>query len=230
MNADPFRKMAAAMRVRPGFDGTNLNFAKGTWTAGKDVNMNNRELVALVDLTMYGWRKWEDKRPVDYYVGYVKDRFQPPKRSQLGDNDSALWDHADRDPWQLAWFLPLIDEKTGELFIYSTPSKGGKDALAALLEAYADHCEQEQDHKLSAQPSYKQPIVTLKADSYPHPKFSSQVIIPVLDIIRWVDPPDFPKLKAFRPPTSVSALLAPDTKRIASAKELDDEIDDQIPY
>jgi hypothetical protein len=44
-------------------------------------------LVALVDQLMLGWCKWEDKKPVDYHVGFVRDRFKPPKRSELRDAD-----------------------------------------------------------------------------------------------------------------------------------------------
>jgi hypothetical protein len=70
MGFDPFREMAAALRSRTGFEGTIMKFNKGRWTAGKDaVDMNNRELIAHVDQTMFGWCRWEDKKPVDYHVG-----------------------------------------------------------------------------------------------------------------------------------------------------------------
>lgn len=104
MTSNPFREMAGAMRARSGFDGNLLLFKKGFWTAGKDaVDMNDKQLTALVDDTMFGWTKWEDKRPVDYAIGRVADGFKPPKRSQLGDHDRSLWSF-DKEPWQLGFY------------------------------------------------------------------------------------------------------------------------------
>jgi hypothetical protein len=46
---------------------------------------------------MLGWCKWEDKRPTDYHVGFVRDRYKPPKRSELGDDDSSRWERRGGD-------------------------------------------------------------------------------------------------------------------------------------
>src|SRR5262245_54977325 len=126
-NSDPFREMAQAMRARTGFDGAILKFNKGNWIAGKDaINMNEAELIALVDRIMYGFVKWEDKRAVDFHVGFVADRFRPPKRPQLGDTDRSLWDKPSQDPWQLTFVLPMASAEDGELYFFSTSSHGGR--------------------------------------------------------------------------------------------------------
>jgi hypothetical protein len=200
MGIDPFREMANAMRSRTGFDGTILKFSKGCWTAGKDAtDMGDKELIAHVDQLMYGWTKWEDKKPVDYHVGFVRDRYKPPRRRELGDNDPGKCERRDQDPWQLTFFLPLTDPNDGELFVYSTTSRGGKDALANLQDAFADNREH---HPKDAD---KLPLTGLSSDHYPHPDYG-RVETPELDIVRWVDAPV--NMKAIKPPASASPFLA----------------------
>jgi hypothetical protein len=166
MGLDPFREMAGAMRSRTGLDATMLKFSKGRWVAGKDaVDMNDRELIAHVDQTMLGWCRWEDKKPVDYRVGFVKDRFKPARRRELGDADPNRWERRDQDPWQLTFFLPLTDPNDGGFFVYSTTSRGGKDAIADLLDAYSHNREHH------PQEAHKLPQVCLSGDHYNHPDF-----------------------------------------------------------
>ncbi len=197
---DPFREMAGALRSRTGFDGTKLKFSKGQWLAGKDdATMNNAELIARVDQAMFGWCLWIDKKPVDYFVGFVRDRYQPPKRSQLGHTDRTKWLKKDSDPWQMTSYLPLTDPGDGTLYIYSTTSGGGRDALANLQEAFADNRE------FHPQEAHKLPVVTLSADHYQHPEFG-RVETPMFEIVRWVDPPA--NMKAIRPPAPASQMLA----------------------
>jgi len=197
---DPFREMANALRSRSGFDATNIKFSKGLWLAGAAaISMNNAELLGRVDLAMFGWCHWVDKKPVDYFVGYVRDRYKPPRRSQLGDNDPAKWPKKDSDPWVMTFFLPLVDQSDGEIYVYSTSSKGGRDALANLQDAYADNRE------FHPQDAHKLPSVTLATDHYTHPEFG-RVETPLFEIADWVDPP--PDMKTIRPPASASPMLA----------------------
>ena len=196
---DPFREMANALRSRSGFDATMLKFSKGLWLAGKDaVQMNDAELIACVDKAMFGWVRWIDKKPVDYWVGYVAERYKPPLRSQLGDNDQTKWPKKGSDPLQMTFFLPLVDPNDGTLYVFSTTSKGGRDALANLQEAYADN------RQFHPQDAHKLPLVNLGRDHYPHPEFG-RVETPVFEIAGWVDPPA--NMKAVKPPTSASPML-----------------------
>jgi DNA (cytosine-5)-methyltransferase 1 len=215
MNTSAFREMAAAMRSKIGFDGIMLLFKKGRWTAGKDaIEMNDEELVALVDQSMLGWCKWEDRKPVDYHVGFVRDRYKPPKRSELGANDSSRWEKRDIDPWQFTFFLPLADPD-GSLYIFSTTSRGGRDALADLQEAYADHEERD---------AGKAPRVALSVGRYRHPSFG-EVETPVFKIINWVDPP---AIRPIRPPASLSLAIAQPAAIEHKRSEVDDA--DDIPF
>jgi hypothetical protein len=212
--------MAAAMRSKTGFDGTMLLFKKGRWTAGKDaVEMNDEELIALVDQSMLGWCKWEDRKPVDYHVGFVRDRYKPPRRHELGANDSSRWEKRDIDPWQFTFFLPLADPETSELYIFSTTSRGGKDALADLQEAYADHEERD---------AGKAPRVGLSVGRYRHPSFG-EVETPVFKILNWVDPP---AIRPIRPPASTSALTIEGAAQPAAIEHKPERvsIDDDIPF
>jgi hypothetical protein len=214
--------MAAAMRGRVGFDAIMLAFKKGFWTAGKDaVDMDGEELIALVSETMFGWVKWQDKRPVDYRVGFVRDRFEPPRRDELGDDDSSQWERrgGDRvDPWVFTYFLPLVDPETGTLYIFSTTSGGGKDALADLQELYADGLELPEN-------AGKAPLVALSGDSYPTRDYG-EIQRPIFKIVAWVDRP---AIKPIRPP--VSAALAIGRVAAPLIEHKRNDIDDpDIPF
>jgi hypothetical protein len=230
MNLDLFKQMADAMKSRNAFDATLLVFKKGYWTAGKDAAaMDGAELVALVDELMIGWAKWEDKRPVDYIVGRVADGYKPPKRGELGDTDRSLWDF-DKDPWQFGFYLPLADPKDGQLYVYVTSSRGGKDAVASVLEAFTHFREQEQQDKL--------PPVGLSNDHYGHQEYG-RVEVPIFEIFAWVDRPA--NIKQIKPPASAAPLLGghlladgkelPAIKHVAEPPaEKKNAFDDEIPF
>jgi hypothetical protein len=200
------------MRSRTGFDATVLKFTKGQWSAGKDgTRMNDVELIAHVDQSMFGWIKWENKRMADFDIGLTRERFRPKRRHDLGDNDPNTW--VKGDPWQFTFLLPLSAPKTGQLYMYSTTSRGGKDALAKVQDAYADHCE------MHPKEAHKLPAVCLAADWYPHPEYG-RVETPCFDIVGWVDPP--PGVKQIRPPASTS-VLAIEHKTIDATPEPETE-------
>jgi hypothetical protein len=228
MTNDPFREMASALRSRAGLPGTVLKFKKGQWLAGKDhTSMNNAELIAHVDQAMFGWIKWEFKKQVDFNLGFVAQRFHPKMRSELSDTDREQW--IKDDPWQLTFLLPLTDLENGTLFMFSTISKGGRDALANLQDAYADNRE------FHPEDAHKLPLVCLSGDHYPHPDFG-RVDTPTFDLIKWVDPPaDFKRIQL---PAPASRMLAIEHKAVADDElELENPdagggspFDDDIPY
>jgi hypothetical protein len=201
MNDNPFREAAASVRGRTSFDGTILRFKSGDWTAGKDnINMNDEELIALVDHLMFGWCKWQDGKPVDYHVGLARERFKPPHRGELGDNDTSKWERRSnerKDPWQLTYYVPLADPRTAQLYWFSTTTDGGKDAWADLSDAYADSQDcQDTVGKL--------PRVALCFDSYIG-QHGGKVYKPIFKILGFEDPP--PGLRPIRPPVSSSLAL-----------------------
>jgi hypothetical protein len=214
-----FRDMAAALKARTGFNATMIKYVKGRWKMGRnEIDINDTQLVARVDWTMVGWTKWWDKRAADFKLGYVADRFIPPARKDLGHLDEEQWFGSNgRDPWSLQWHLPLVNAVSNEQFIWSTNSQGGKDAISALLAAYADHVDAGEKATL--------PIVALATSSYPHPEFSI-VHTPQLDIIGWVEPP-----ATQRPALPIVAMpqLLPASAPTEKKPELA-ELDDEIPF
>ena len=180
MNLDPFKQMATAMKTRGSFDATLLVFKKGYWTAGAAASaMDNVQLIALVDDLMTGWAKWEDKSTTDLIIGRVADSYAPPRRNELGDTDSSLWSNG-KDPWSFNFYLPLVDPQTSQVYVYTTSSPGGKDAIGSLLEAFTDFREQEKNDKL--------PLVNLSNDHYPHQQFG-RVDVPIFEILGWQERP-----------------------------------------
>jgi hypothetical protein len=221
--SNAYREMAAALRAGSGFNAIYLNFTRGAWSAGKDkVDMTTREVVAHVNDSAFGHVKWENKQMVDFDLGFVRDRFRPKLRSTLGDTDPRSWPGG-KDPWVFNFLLPVSDPKTAQLYLYSTSSKGGRDALANLQDAYADHQE------LHPAQADKLPMICLSSSWYPHPEFG-RVTTPCLDIIGWVDPPA--DVKPLRLPTSSASALIESraVKQIEPPKSIGGEMDDEIPF
>jgi hypothetical protein len=225
MNSDAFRHMAGILRTRSGFNGQLLKFNKGEWKLGRNgLDVIGHQFVARPDWCLYGWTKWWDGQIVDYRLGFVVDRFVPPDREQLGDHDQELWRiwNKGRDPWELAWHLPLYNQVSGEQVLWTTNTLGGRDCLAALLTAYAD--------RLDTQPADNKtlPIVELDSDHYPHPT-RGRIAIPLLNIVGWTVPPAAP-----RPPVPVAlkpvALPSPDSKEADAVLTDAAPLDDEIPY
>jgi hypothetical protein len=218
--------MAPALRTRTGMPGIVLKFKKGLWLAGKDnIKMNDVELIAHVDQAAFGWIKWELKKQVDFDLGFVAQRFHPKPRAELGDTDRELW--IKDDPWQLTFLLPLSDPENDQLYTFSTTSKGGRDALANLQDAYADNREY---HPADA---HKLPRVCLSGDYYPHPDFG-RVDTPVFDIVGWVNrPADF---KPIQLPVSASRMLMIEHQAVEVASPAEHkrpsrgDMDEEIPF
>jgi len=185
--------------------------------------MNDAQLVAGVNALTVGWTKWEDRRPVDYRVGFVAEGFKPPKRTELDNREEKYWPKdgsgKPRDPWQFSMRLPLVDLESGEKYLFETASGGGRDALGNLAEAYADHREtHESDQQL--------PLIELNVGQYDHPSYG-QVFTPQLDILKWIDPPEQGQKKAL--PSAPMEGVTPKPK--AEAKRGDDmDMDDGIPF
>jgi hypothetical protein len=207
-----FRNVAAILRTRTGLNIAKLAYVKGTWKLGKDkVEVNGTQWVARVDWTLTGWAKWWDGRIVDYRIGYIADNFQPPLREELGDHDKEQWEvwNRGRDPWELSWSLPLFNQVSNEQCLWSTDTVGGKDALGALLVAYADRVDSAPtDGKVL-------PIVQLGTDSYDHGT-RGIIAIPILDILGWATAPNTPRppLPRAQPPKELPAPDPFDTDSI----------------
>jgi hypothetical protein len=163
LSVDPLAAYADA--VAPQYIvGEMLRFSKGFYYVGKKeeplpfgttFTVNPDELLA-------GWIKWFDSKPVEHEMVRVADHVLPKRRDELGDTDQSQWP-ADKtgtpkDPWQFTNYLPMMDDK-GEVYTFTTSSRGGIGAIALLLRKYTNHRKRHPDVF---------PVITLNVDSYQH--------------------------------------------------------------
>jgi len=212
-----FRDMATALRQRTGWNVARLNYSKGVWQLGRDkAEVGGTSWVTRPDWMIHGYVRWFDGKITDHRLGYVADRFIPPPRAELGDFDQeqwAIWNRG-RDPWELGWTLSLYNSLSFEEVIWTTNTLGGRDCLAALLNAFADRVDSNPaDGKIL-------PITELGSSSYHHAN-RGDIRVPVLDIVGWAVPPAKP-----RPPLpAVEPQAAP-----APGARIPQDLDDQIPF
>jgi hypothetical protein len=77
----------------------------------------------------------------DRTVRVADDPREPVGRNELGDLDETKWekglDGSPRDPWVLENALPVEDVETGERYLFTSTSVGGKIAIEVLCRKYA---------------------------------------------------------------------------------------------
>jgi hypothetical protein len=194
-----------------------LKYVKGKWTAGSSgAEMNGAELVSRPDWCMQGWtRFWLNKRTA-FIAGYVTDRFVPPPRQLLGDHDEDEWAIycKGRDPWSLQFHLPFFDLVSGQQFVWSTNTRGGEDAVGAILNAYVDHLTHAPTDEATL------PRILLNFGGYNHPTEGFFVATPQLDIVGWKKPPDIPRPVLPAPPKlPLSLSSSSEPKALAASPE-----------
>ena len=101
-------------------------------------------------------------------------------RNSLGDNDETLWevrpDGSRMDPWMFTNSLTLVDNE-GEVYIYSTGSKGGLNAIGQLCKIYGQEYRQRPGQV---------PIIELANDFYIHNTYG-KTYVPVFEVVGWTD-------------------------------------------
>jgi len=187
---DPDAALEAYLREnRPNnIVGTLLKFSKGRFAAGEDaapVPLGTK-LVANLNMLLVGYHKWHDGYPVAQEMGLVLEGFVTPDRKTLGDNEEdGGWEKdangIARDPWQQTNYLVLKPEgqlaDEGELFTFSTSSKGGRSAVGELCNAWVKHRRMVPDEL---------PVVELGCRSYKHRDRTLGIIdVPVFKVIAW---------------------------------------------
>jgi len=190
---NPFLSYAEAAR-QTAIVGSLLKFSKGDWTVGmeNDLVEDGTRFVANMDEMLRGWVRWSDNKPTDHIMGKVSKNYQPPRRSELGDLDAANWEvdenGKERDPWQETNYLLLMgteDDMKGELFTFTTSSRGGLNSLADLCMRYG---------KLARQRDGQYPVVKIGQGSYAHSNKSyGRIKYPTFEIVGWVAKSSFPK-------------------------------------
>lgn len=160
---DPFAAYANAVAPR-NIIGTLLRFSKGDYFAGEEAALvpTGTVVTANVGELLVGWVRWSENKPTDHIMLRVADGKALPKRSELGDIDEEKWEVDSRgerrDPWQFTNYLPLMSEG-GELFTFTTASRGGIGAIGELCRRYAQHRKRHPDVL---------PMIALDVDSYQH--------------------------------------------------------------
>lgn len=177
--------------------GRLLKFTKfGEFVAGQEneIIQIGTEFVAYMPAFSVGYVRWEDNRPAQFEMGYVGEGFVPPKRNDLGWNDSNQWERDDkgvpRDPWQFTNSLIFVEIDRRLLYTFNTSSKGGFNAMGRLSKIYGQH------RRVS--PSDDLPTVRLGVDSYKHSNKSyGEIRVPKFDVVtnKWVLIDDLPYLE-----------------------------------
>jgi hypothetical protein len=133
-----------------------LRFRKGKYYAGagegEEVPLGTEFMIYALDWRR-GWRKWWDDQVVDDRVVRVADHPAPPlERDELGDMDEALWeeglDGKPKNPWTSVNELPVENVETGERFLFSTASFGGKLAVEKICGIFAANMKNKLDKGL----------------------------------------------------------------------------------
>jgi hypothetical protein len=235
LELEHLRRFAATSRSRPNFEAAllKLDVDNGKWQAGKK-DANGRRLGADVLDAMGGFQKFKNKIPTLAIVR-IADGIAPPKRDELDERDENRWSD-NRDPWQAVSILPVFDPETHELFIFSSTAQGGRDAIAYLIEAYADNCTAHPEE------ADKLPLVELHSDHYTN-KHGRVIHKPVFDIVDWIARPSV--IRRLKPPP-LEILAIEDKSAPAPAAGLgrptnpkrkikvpgasSDDIDDEIPF
>jgi len=160
--------------------GKLLKFSKGDWLAGKDEDEvpNGTKFVANMGELLTGWQRWEDNKPTEQRMGKVMERYQAPHRNELGDMDREQWEvdstGKERDPWQRTNYLLCKGLNDGELYTFTTSSKGGLDAVARLCKDYAPF--------MATKPN-EWPVIEIGTDGYAHPnKDFGRIKVPTFKI------------------------------------------------
>jgi hypothetical protein len=175
--------------------GRLLRFNKfGEYRAGQDGEKieYGTKLAAAMNTLCVGYIRWEDGRPAERIMGPVAEGFVPPKRDTLGHNDKSKWDSFDdgrpNDPWQFTNEVVLADPENGELFTFSTSTRGGIDAIGQLCLKYGEHIRQQPDEV---------PLIELQMGSYMHPNRTyGEIRIPILKRVGWFPAKDLPPIEA----------------------------------
>jgi hypothetical protein len=205
---DPFADLVREEGSRS-IRGSLLRFNKGDWLIGQDDTEvpPGTQFVANIPELLRGWVRWQDKKPTDHIMGKVYDRFQMPRRDELGDLDKSQWETdvngRERDPWQKTYYLLLkgTEKNSDELYTFAASSKGGIDAVLALCDAYSRGKRKQVGEVL--------PVIALSGSSYQHPNRElGRVKTPEFKLVGWV------------PATVFNDLVNPETG----------EVQEKIPF
>src|SRR5262249_2293813 len=144
--------------------GRLVKFSKGEFLKGQDADVVplGSMFVVACDMTLSGYIRWEDGKPVEHKLIRIASGDRPYRREDLGHLDKERWPEdakgERRDPWQPAIYLPIMDSE-GELATFTTGSASGIRSVHRLLRRYATHARRH--------PGFY-PLVKLQASFFKH--------------------------------------------------------------
>jgi hypothetical protein len=193
--------------------GKMLKYVKGVWSHKDDEVPIGTQFIAHMPEAMRGDVRFSDSRPVEYRLGYIRDRFRFAPRESLGFTDQSQWERDKKgnpvDPWSPQTYLPMDHCETGELYCFVFRSAGATQTFRDLARAYSPY-----------QNSGKLPIVSLQTDRYNHPDYS-WIDVPILKIEDWDDSGTVAPIA----PVAEPEIISPPPKAKAA-----DDMDDDIPF
>lgn len=155
-----------------------LKFVKGEFLFGRDeteLPLGHKLAVGMEHMQV-GWQAWNDKEPIDAAFVLVSSGQPQPKRGDLRDYPPRLdKDGKEQDAWQGSTMVPMRSVEDGVEFLFTSSSKGGRNALAALAGQFG---------KAMRQHPGQWPVVELCRDSYKHDDYG-KVFVPLFKIVNW---------------------------------------------
>ena len=187
-----------------------LKFVKGAYKVMDDIVPLGTEFVAHASQLTFAWTRFVDGKRSEQRMGKAAEKWIPPERDELGDNDQSQWERDERgtpkDPWTFQHLLPFENLETGEVLIFATSSIGGRIATQELVREYARRVKRKGSCAL---PIIKLDVAQMKTKSF------GDVARPHFEVTGWEDAQD----------------VAPDLSKpngggdkMSVAKELDDEV------
>src|SRR6516165_420649 len=158
-----------------------LKFKKGKFFAMDNEVALGTEFLCHASQLVIGWIKFVNNKVADRKMGRAAERFVPPERDELGDMEQSEWEVRDgelQDPWSYQHLLPLEHPETGEIYIFTTSSIGGKIATEVIVQEYA--------RRIKRRGSRALPIVRLAVTQMKTKKYGD-VARPCFEVVGWED-------------------------------------------
>jgi hypothetical protein len=192
-----------------------FKFVKGDFLLGKDKEKVplGTELIAVLLEAHHGVEHWEGRECTERRLGKVASAFRVPNVKELNADEPSGGE------WRHAIYFPVITPDGQRAMMFTSTSKGGRDAFYHLIESFAAGAQRHPG---------KAPKIRLGCGGYDSEKYG-HVKEPTFDLVDWVDPPD------------MGALVVDDTEK-GDAEKGDDavewqekqkkrgDMDDEIPF
>ena len=132
--------IASAAEQDGGFDKT-FKFVKGKFFFNEEEEIPlDTKLIAHPEAWIKTWTKYVDDEVVERKVYHIAKGEKPPEREDLDDLHligTKNKDGLSADCWVLRNLLGFEHPASGEPLVFSTPSIGGRRAIADLCKIYA---------------------------------------------------------------------------------------------